>query len=49
MKIIGTKIPRDSVTNSFLSFFSFFTTQKEEQGFQQVAGLVTTNISVFCI
>ena len=32
----------------FILFFSFLTNQKQEPGFQQVSGLVTRNISVFC-
>ena len=34
---------------AFILFFSFLTNQKEESGFQQVGGLVTRNISVFCL
>ena len=37
------------VTNLLLSFFfSFLTHQKQKASFQQVGGLVTRNISVFC-
>ena len=50
MKIIVTVIPADLVKNLFLStFLSFLTNQKQESGFQQVGGLVTRNISVFCL
>ena len=50
MKIVVTIIPTDLVTNLLLSFFlSFLTNQKQESGFQQVGGLVTRNISVFCL
>ena len=33
----------------FILFLSFLTNQKQESGFQQVVGLVTRNISVFCL
>ena len=33
----------------FILFLSFLTNQKQESGFQQVGGLVTRNISVFCL
>ena len=33
---------------AFILFFSFLTNQKQESGFQQVGGLLTRNISVFC-
>ena len=50
MKIIVTIIATYLVTNFLLSsLFSFLTYQKQESGFQQVGGLVTTNISVFCL
>ena len=50
MKIIVTIIPTDLVANSPLfSFLSFLTNQKQELGFQQVGGLVTRIISVFCL
>ena len=43
-------IPEDLVTNSLLLyFFSFLTNQKQQLGFQQVVGLVTRIISVFCL
>ena len=47
MKIIVTIIPKDLVTH--LLFLSFLTNQKQESGSQQVGGLVTKNISVFCL
>ena len=34
---------------AFILFLSFLTNQKRESGFQQVGGLVTGNISVFCL
>ena len=34
---------------AFILFLSFLTNQKQESGFQQVGGLVTRNISVFCL
>ena len=40
---------RFSYKFAFILFFSFLTNQKQESGFQQVGGLVTTNISVFCL
>ena len=50
MKIIVTTILIYLVTNLLLSFFfSFLTNQKQESGFQQVGGLVTRNISIFCL
>ena len=50
MKIIVTIIPTDLVTNWLLFLFlSVLTNQKQESGFQQVGGLVTRNISVFCL
>ena len=50
MKIIITIIPTYLVTNLLLSpFFSFLTNQKQESGFQQVGGLVTKIIFVFCL
>ena len=41
MKIIVTITPTDLVTNSLLSPFC--------PGFQEVGGLVTRNISAFCL
>ena len=38
-----------SYKRAFILFFSFLTNQKEESGFQQVGGLVTRIISVFCL
>ena len=52
MKIIVTIIPTDLVTNLLLSSFCPFLqtkNQKQESGFQQVGGLVTRNISAFCL
>ena len=50
MKIIVTIIPTDLVTNfAFTLFLSFLTNEKQESGFQQVGGLVSRNISVFCL
>ena len=50
MKIIAAIIPTDLVTNLlFFLFLSFLTNQKQEPGFQQVGGLVTRNISAFCL
>ena len=46
MKITVTIIFTDLVTNLLLS--SFLTNQKQESGFQEVGGLVTRNLSVFC-
>ena len=34
---------------AFILFLSFLRNQKQESGFQQVGGLVTRNISVFCL
>ena len=34
---------------AFVLFFSVLTNQKQESGFQEVGGLVTINISVFCL
>ena len=34
---------------AFILFLFFLTNQKQESGFQQVGGLVTRNISVFCL
>ena len=43
-------ILKDLVTSSLLSSFCpFLTNKKQESGFQQVCGLVTRNISVFCL
>ena len=42
MKIIVTIVHTDLVTNSLLN-------EKQESGFQHVGGLVTRNISVFCL
>ena len=48
MKIIGTIIPTNLVTNLLLfSFWPFLQTKKQKYGFQQVCGLLTRNISVF--
>ena len=33
----------------FILFLSFLTNQKQESSFQQVGGLVTRNISAFCL
>ena len=50
MKIIVATIPTDLVTNLFLYFFlSFLTYHKQESGFQQIGGLVTRNICIFCL
>ena len=38
-----------SYKSAFILFLSFLTNQKQESGFQQVDGLVTRNISVFCL
>ena len=43
MNIIVTIIPTDLLTNSLLY------KTKKESAFQQVGGLVTRNISVFCL
>ena len=40
---------RFSYNFTFILFLSFLTNQKQESGFQQVGGLVTRNISVFCL
>ena len=40
---------RFSYKFAFILFLSFLTNQKQESGFQQVGGLVTRNISVFCL
>ena len=34
---------------AFTVFLSFLSNQKQESGFQQVDGLVTINVSVFCL
>ena len=34
---------------AFILYLSFLTNQKQESVFQQVGGLVITNISVFCL
>ena len=50
MKIIITIIPTDLFTNlALILYLSFLTNQKQESSFKQVAGLVTRNISVFCL
>ena len=50
MKIIVTITLTDLVKSSLLSSFCpFLANQKQESGFQQVGGLVTRNISVFCL
>ena len=50
MKLIAIIIPTDLVTNSLLLSFCPFllTNHKQELGFQQVGGLVTRSLSVFC-
>ena len=48
MKITRTIIPKDLATNSLLSSFLPFLQIRRISGFQQVGGLVTINISVFC-
>ena len=40
---------RFSYKFTFMLFLSFLTNQKQESDFQQVGGLVTRNISVFCL
>ena len=40
---------RFSYKFGFILFLSFLTNQKQESGFQQVGGLATRNISVFCL
>ena len=47
MKTIVTIIPTDLVTN--LSLFSLTNQKQQESGFQKVGGLVTRNISAFCL
>ena len=49
MKIIVTIIPTDLSTNSLLSLFLSFPRNQKQPKFQQVSGLVTRNISVFCL
>ena len=50
MKIIVTVIPTNLVINSLLSFvLSYVTNQRQESGFPYVGGLVTRNISGFCL
>ena len=39
----------DSYRFAFIFFLSFLTNQKQKSGFQQVVGLVTRNVSVFCL
>ena len=34
---------------AFIFFLSFLTNEKQEPGFQQVGGLETINVSVFCL
>ena len=40
---------RFSYEFAFVLFLSFLSNQKQESGFQQVSGLVTRNVSVFCL
>ena len=40
---------RFSYKLAFILFLSFLTNQKKELGFQEVGGLVTKHISVFCL
>ena len=40
---------RFSYKFAFILFLSFLTNQKQESGFRQVGGLVTRNISAFCL
>ena len=40
---------RFSYKFAFILFLSFLTNQKQESGFQQIGGLVTRIISVFCL
>ena len=40
---------RFSYRFAFILFLSFLTNQNQELGFQQVGGLVTRNIAVFCL
>ena len=49
MNIIVTIIPTDLVTNSLLPLFALSYKPKHESSFQQVGGLVTINITVFCL
>ena len=50
MKTMITIIYTDLVTNLLLSSFCpFLQTKHKGSGFQQVGGLVTINISVFCL
>ena len=49
LKDIFTDNYRFSYKFAFILFLSFLTNQKEESGFQQVGGLVTGNIFVFCL
>ena len=47
-----TIIPTDLVFSykfAFILFLSFITNEKQESGFLQVGGLVTRNISAFCL
>ena len=50
MKIIKIIIPTDLLTNfAFILLLSILTNQKQESDFQQVGGLVTRNITDFCL
>ena len=49
MKIILTITSTDLVTKSLLSSFFLKLQSKKESGFQQIGGLVTRKISVFCL
>ena len=40
---------RCSYKFAFIFFLSFLTNEKQKSGFQQVGGLVTRDISVFCL
>ena len=50
MKTTVTIVPTYfSYKFAFILFLSFLKNEKQESGFQQVGGLVTRNISVFCL
>ena len=40
---------RISYKFNFILFFPFLANQKQELGFQQAGGLLTRNVSIFCL
>ena len=49
MKIIVTIVPTYLAKFALIFFLPFLTNEKQESDFQQVGGLVTRYISVFCL